>query len=47
MAKANTAVVVKKSPMAAVAVSSDKSILLKLSKIIIIFFYERCIKKYF
>ena len=47
MAKAKTAVVVKKSPTAAVAVNSDKFILLTILKIIIIFFYGRCIKKYF
>ena len=47
MAKAKTAVVVKKSPTAAVAVIRDRSILLTISKIIIIFFDERCIEKYF
>ena len=47
MAKAKTAVVVKKSPTAAVAVNSDKSILMTILKIIIIFLDGRCIEKYF
>ena len=47
MAKARTAVVVKKSPTAAVAVNSDKSILLTILRILIIFFDGRCIEKYF
>ena len=47
MAKAKTAVVVKKSPTAAVAVNNDKSILSTILKIIIIFFVEWCIEKYF
>ena len=47
MAKAKTAVVVKKSPIAAVAVNKDRSILSIILKIIIIFFDEWCIEKYF
>ena len=47
MAKTKTAVVVKKSPNAAVAVNSDKSIFSTILKILIIFFEGRCINKYF
>ena len=47
MAKAKTAVVVKKSPTAAVAVNSDRFILFTIFKIIIFFFDGRCINKYF
>ena len=47
MAKAKTVVVVKKSPIAAVAVNSDRSIFLAILKIIIIFLDGRCIEKYF
>ena len=47
MAKAKTAVVVKKRPTAAVTVNSDRSISLTIFKIIIIFFDGRCINKYF
>ena len=47
MANARTAVVVKKSPTAAVAVNSEIFILEINSKIIIIFFDGSCIRKYF
>ena len=47
MANVRTAVVVKKSPTAAVAVKSERFILRKLLKILIFFFNCSCIKKYF
>ena len=47
MAKAKTAVVVNKSPTAAVAVNSDRSISLTILEIIIFIIDGRCIEKYF
>ena len=47
MANARTAVVVKKSPTAAVAVNSEKFIWRTFSKRLIIFLDWSCIKKYF
>ena len=47
MAKARTTVVVKQSPTAAVAVSSERFILRTISTIIIIYFYLSCIWVYF
>ena len=47
MAKVRTAVVVKKSPTAAVAANNEKFILRTISKIIIIFFDCSCIGNYF
>jgi len=47
IAKARTAVVVKKSPTAAVAVNSERFILRTILKILIIFFCLSCIRKYF
>ena len=47
MANAKTAVVVKKSPTAAVAVNSEKFILRTILKILIIFLDWSCIRKYF
>ena len=44
---ARTAVVVKKSPTAAVAVNKEKFILRTILKTIIIFLYICCIRKYF
>ena len=43
MANARTVVVVKKSPTAAVAVNSEKFILITIYKIIIVYFYLSCI----
>mgnify|MGYP001175029855 CR=1 FL=1 len=47
MAKVRTAVVVKKSPTAAVAVNSERFILRAILKIIIIFLNCGCIRNYF
>ena len=47
MANARTAVVVKKSPTAAVAVNSEKFIKRRFLKRLIIFLDCSCIKKYF
>ena len=47
MAKVRTAVVVKKSPTAAVAVNSERFILRTISNIIIIFLDWSCIGNYF
>ena len=47
MANARTAVVVKKSPTAAVAVNSEIFILVIIFEILIIFFNGSCIKQYF
>ena len=46
-AKAKTAVVVKKSPTAAVAVNSDRFIFRTFLEILITFIDRRCIRKYF
>ena len=47
MANARTAVVVKQSPTAAVAVKSERFILRTIYKTLIIFFDQSCIRKYF
>ena len=47
MANARTAVVVKQSPTAAVAVNSERFIFRTIYKTVIIFFDQSCIKKYF
>jgi len=47
MANARTAVVVKQSPTAAVAVNSERFILRTISKTLIIFFDQSCISNYF